>query len=558
MSEKEILDGIYQDLRLDQWWEELLGQPNPRFESFDLEKAIDTLPRTEVTAAEAVHQKFNNILSYNASRNQWYIWDGIIHVPCASDGIALKVAKLYRSAMTDALRFVKEYINKEAAKIASSNAANAKDDAKKMREKYDKGEISKHKRFRDRMSTDAGLSAVIRVMQTECDVDPEYFENDHEWFVMRNMVISTVDMANGIWNPLTHSPDRPVTKFFDAEYLPESERKNLTHWDKFLEYSIPDEEARLYLQKVVGAAYMAETKLRTIMNLYGPPGSGKSVFINTFWKLSSGGAGYASMPDSKSIIKVSGQNFEQDSFRGCRFIGVSEPPMHDHIDNEFLKKFTGDEWVETRTLNVKSSGWRPQGVPFIASNKAMKINTRDKAIVERVQMVEFPIEFEKDHPDPKRRRVQGLEDLIMMDRERVLEWVIQGMLRYVHIDGRQLTPPESVIALQQSVVTEASTALRWFDDCVEEGLLTVDFNMPEEYFLPVKDAYARYQGWIIQSGERHPLPLRYFIQDIEQRFGESVRTPDKIERFKGIRMTEEFRRVVDAANAPSIIPMRGF
>lgn len=551
MSEQEILDGIYQDLRLDRWWEDLLGQPDPRFESFDLEKAIESIPRTEVVAGEAVKQKFGNILSYSAGTNLWYLWDGIIHVPCVGESVAQKVAKWYYAAMTDALRFIREYINKQARLIEASGTANAKDDAKKMRDKYDKGEISKHKRFRDRMSTDAGLTALVRMMRTECDVPFDYYDNDHDWFVVRNMVLDTRDIAKGIWNPLTHSPERPVTKFFDAEYRPASERQNLGHWDSFLKNSIPDDDARAYLQKVVGAAYMGECKLRTIMNLYGPPGSGKSVFLNTFWKLSSGGAGYAVAPDSKSIIKLSGTNFDQDSFRGARFVAISEPPMNDPIDNEFLKKVTGDEWVETRTLNVRSSGWRPQCVIFTATNKAMKINTRDKAIVERVQMIEFPIEFVKDHPDPKRRRVAGLEDLIMQDRERVLEWIIQGMLRYVNVDQRQLTPPASVVALQQSVVTEASTALRWIDDCVEEGMLVIEPNYPEQYFLPLEDAYVRYQSWIVNSGERHALPKRYFQQDIESKYGECIRTSDNVVRIVGIRMTEDFRRKVEAAATPS-------
>lgn len=286
---------------------------------------------------------------------------------------------------------------------------------------------------------------------------------------------------------------------------------------------------------------MGESKLRTILNLHGPPGSGKSVFIGTFFKLGKGGAAYSCMPDSKSIIKVNGQNFEQDSFKGRRFIGVSEPPMNDPIDNEFLKKFTGDDWVETRTLNVKSSGWVPQGVVFVASNKALKINTRDKAIVERVQLIEFPVEFEKDHPDESRRRVKGLESLIMEDKERVLEWIIQGMLMYIQ-DGRQLSPPAEVLALQSDVVTEASTALRFIDEFIQDGLMEVNFNTTPEYFIAVKDAFARYQNWIVQSGEKHPLTLRFFQQDIENRYSGSVRDGN-VTKFKGLTVTTEFRRI---------------
>ena len=552
MGETEILGKLYKELRLDLWWQDLLGQKEPRFETFDLDKAIDTLPRTEVKAAEAVHAKFQNVLSYTEARNQWFLWDGRIHTPCEGDGIAIKVGKLYYKAMADALDFIKEYLEKEAAKVEASNAANAKDDAKKIRAMYDKGEIAKHKAFRDRVSGDAGLNALIRTMKTECDVPFDYFDNDQRWFVMLNKVLDLEALVQGKWVMLDHDPARPVTKFFDAEYKERREEMvNHGHWDTFLRRSIPSEAAREYLQKVTGAAFMGESKLRTILNLHGPPGSGKSVFIGTFFKLGKGGAAYSCMPDSKAIIKVSGQNFEQDSMRGARFVGVSEPPMHDPIDNEFLKKVTGDDWVETRTLNVKSSGWVPQCVIYVASNKPLKINTRDKAIVERVQMIEFPIEFEKDHPDPDRRRVKNLEKLIMEDRERVLEWVIQGMLRYINLDNRQLTPPDEVLTLQNEVVTEASTALRFMDEFIQDGLIQVDFNQPQEYWLPVKDAYQRYQNWIVMCGEKHPLTLRFFAQDIEQRYDGSVRH-NGIHRFRGLVVTPEFRRIHGGAGVGAI------
>ena len=539
-SESEILDKLYKQERLDLWWQDLVGQKDPKFETFDRDLAVSSLPRTEVLAAEAVHAKFKNVLTYTEARKQWYIWDGRIHKPCDGDGIAIKIAKLYYKAMNDALDFIREFLEKEASKIEAANATNSADEAKKMREWYHKGEIVKHKAFRDRMSSDSGLTALVRTMKTECDVASDYYDNDQRWFVMRNKVIDLDELRKGNWVCVPHDPSRAVTKFFDADF--HDSRVNLGHWDNFLKNSIPDDEARAYIQRVVGAAFMGTSKLRVILNLHGPPGSGKSVFINTFFKLANGGAGYVCMPDSKAIIKVSGQNFEQDSFKGRRFYGVSEPPMHDPIDNEFLKKLTGDEWVETRTLNVKSSGWVPQGVPFVASNKPLKINTRDKAIVERVQMIEFPVEFEKDHPDPARRRVQNLEQLIMDDRERVLEWVIQGMRLFVR-DKMQLSPPASVISLQNDVVTEASTALRWVADYMTEGLIKVDFTQPEKYFLPVKDAYQRYQHWVAMSGEKHPMPLRFFTQDIEGHYNGLVRC-EGTQRFKGLIVTNEYRELV--------------
>jgi len=543
MGETEILGELAgkDKLNLANWWHDLLGQ-KPSFDNFDLDKAIDTLPRTEVKAAEAIHAKFKNVLTYTEARNQWYLWDGMIHTPCDGEGIAMKVARELYNAMSTALEFIKEYLEKEAVKIEASNAANAKDEAKKMRQFYDKGEISKHKRYRDDISRSAGLGALIRTMKIVCDVQSDYYDNDQRWLVVQNGVIDLDVVREGGWALLPHSPSRNVTKFFDAPYTGKGNFVNHGHWDTFLKRSIPSDAAREYLQIVTGAAFMGESKLRTILNLHGPPGSGKSVYIGTFFKLGKGGASYSVMPDSKAIIKVSGQNFEQDSMRGARFVGVSEPPMGDAIDNEFVKKVTGDDWVETRTLNVKSSGWVPQCVIFVASNKALKINTRDKAIVERVQMIEFPIEFEAGpHVPEERRRVKGLEDLIMLDRERVLEWVIQGMLKYVAA-GRQLTPPEEVTRLQSEVVTEASTALRWVTEFIEDGLLEIKPDEADEYFLPIKDAYQRYQTWVVMAGEKHPLTLRFFQQDIENHYSGKVRAGG-VQRFKGICVTPEFRRI---------------
>jgi hypothetical protein len=60
--------------------------------------------------------------------------------------------------------------------------------------------------------------------------------------------------------------------------------------------------------------------------------------------------------------------------------------------------------------------------------------------------------------------------------------------------------------------------------------------------LPVKDAYQRYTAWAVACGEKHPLPQRFFQQDIENRYKGTVRAANMV-RFKGVTMTPEFRRI---------------
>ena len=81
---------------------------------------------------------------------------------------------------------------------------------------------------------------------------------------------------------------------------------------------------------------------------------------------------------------------EYNPLKGKRFVGISEPAEHDVVDHEFLKRFTGDEWVETTTLNKKSSEWKPQGEIFVMSGQPLRMNDRSKEAIEKVRRIEFP------------------------------------------------------------------------------------------------------------------------------------------------------------------------
>lgn len=78
------------------------------------------------------------------------------------------------------------------------------------------------------------------------------------------------------------------------------------------------------------------------------------------------------------------------SFKGKRFIGISEPTEIEKMDSDFLKRLTGDDWVETRTSNVSSKSWVPQGKIFVMSGKPLKINDKSKETIERVQDITYP------------------------------------------------------------------------------------------------------------------------------------------------------------------------
>lgn len=549
-SEQETLDRLLVEMKLSEWWTELLGNQKIT-DKFDDEEAAKGLPRTEVTAAQKIKEKFKDILSYTERGDRWYLWDGRVHKPCEGTLVAFNIAKQFYAAICDALDFIENAIETEAEAMRKSGVQDADKKAQAIKDKYVKTIFPKHRIFRDRLATESGLSALVRIMRSELVVDPKLYEEDQQFFVTRNWVIDLHEFRESGGDDFRsairrHSADMPITRYFDADYNP---TVNLGWWDTYLERSIPSKVQRDYLQMVVGAAFMGMSKLRCIINVHGKPGTGKSVFIDTMHALGSGGAGYSEFPDSRALTKVSGQNFEQDMFRSKRFIAVSEPSSTEKIDDDFLKKFSGDDYVMTRTLNVKSSGHTPQGIIFVASNASLKINTRDKAIVDRVQMIEFPVEFQKvppelEHTVPEEvRAIDGLEQKILEDRSRVLTWIIQGMRLFIK-NGCKLTPPDEVIRKGSQNVSDASTALRFIEEYMEDGLLEFDPEEDAEHLVGEQEIYGRYQIWCSLVGERRSLTKKFFLQDINSHYNVGSKTAKHgtVRKLFGFKHTLEYQR----------------
>jgi phage/plasmid-associated DNA primase len=301
------------------------------------------------------------------------------------------------------------------------------------------------------------------------------------------------------------------------------------------------------LQTAIGAGFLGIGKLRAIIVLVGPPGTGKSLLLDALGELGSAGARYAKKVAGGSIMQANGQNFSQDEYRGLRFAFVSEPPDKGKADGPFLKAITGDSNVMTRTLNARESPWTPRCLLCIASNQSLKIDIRDPAIVERVQEINFPVQFYAPNTPgvpADQIQIRGLDELILRDRSRVLTWIIAGMKRFIN-DGMVLQPPDSVIGARDKLVTAGSTALRWVDEMKEEeGILKVDYDVPKSHFIKLGEAYENYKNWAVAAGER-PLTKTFFAKDIYAKYGDRVDSGGV--RLNGIVKTDVWTEKYDNA-----------
>jgi phage/plasmid-associated DNA primase len=180
---------------------------------------------------------------------------------------------------------------------------------------------------------------------------------------------------------------------------------------------------------------------------------------------------------------------------------------------------------------------------FIASNHVVKFNTRDDALLNRVSLVKFPIQFlPGDHVPEEYRRDDGLKDKLLDERSGILNWIIWGM-KYFLTEGIEAT--QAIIDNRREIQAAGSTALQWIAEMVEEGwLLVLDESeasaTAKSHFIGVNEAYVQYQVWAAQAGERRPLTRKFFSKDIQNRYGEAIHSG--VTRLPRLVWTEQWHK----------------
>ena len=359
---------------------------------------------------------------------------------------------------------------------------------------------------------------------------PDYFADDRKWLVVRNGVIDLEDYRTTRLVTLReHSPERPVTRYFDADFDPTAESDT---WAAFLASSVVDDggDTLKLLQKAVGAAFSAEKKPRALFNLLGAPASGKSVFLSVFNKL---GRDYSVMPNNQAIQLNNGDtNFYQDALRSARFVGFSEVQGKKPLDDGFVKGVLGGDEQKTRRMRQMEVSWEPQCVLFIASNMPLKFDTRDEATFVKILPIPFPHSF--TDVDPEHRMDRELEKKVLAERSGILSWVLDGMTAF-WIDG--LAPTAAVMEAMDGNKTANSHSLQFVQALVTAGHLQRDTAAPVSGCLEVGVAYDLFRRWAEEQGIRNIPGKQTFSSDIAD-FYHGKRRSDGV-RFIGLRVSPD-------------------
>lgn len=425
--------------------------------------------RTEHGIASVLSKLHGTDWKYCAAWGQWYRWDG------------------RRWVVDQVLAF--NYLARQVCHTASTLAE------------------KKEQWVRTRIASATTISNVERLTRA----DPIHATSADNWDadpMLLNTTGGIVDLRTGTLSP--HNRSKFLTK--SATATPQGV---CPKWLEFLTI-VTDENQELidYLQRVIGYCLTGLTTEHALFFLYGTGANGKSVFLNVISAIL---GDYAKTAPMDTFMDTRSDRHPTDlaGLRGARFVCAIETEQGRRWNESKIKSITGGDTISARFMRQDFFEFKPQFKLLIAGNHKPSISTIDEAMSRRIHLIPFTVFI------PPEKRDKHLTERLIKERDGILAWAIQGLVKWKEMDG--LKPPEIVTKATQEYLDAEDSVGRWLEDCCEIG---------GSAFSSSKDLFKSWKNWAEEFGEYVGTARKLSDQLVTRKFERDIQKGDR--GFKGI------------------------
>ena len=299
------------------------------------------------------------------------------------------------------------------------------------------------------------------------------------------------NLHDGIFND--HSPLQFFTNMVNAKYNPEAYDE---HIDNVLNRLVKDSKSlRMIIEEMLGYILMPHVEYQKAFILLGPPGTGKTTFINTITEMIG--------RENISSLKLEDLNHR---FRAVEIIDkmanlgddISDKMVDDSAS--FKSFVTGD----STTFEFKGRDafkYTPSAKLIFTSNHMPIFKDRTGAIEDRLIIVPFTNNFRHSSA----RDVSIIDNLTTENaKSYLLNLAISGAQRLIR--NKRFTESKEVIALIQAFSVDNDNTLQWLE--------TIDSNI-DILNRPTKEVYMSYKMYCASSNNI-PRSIRNFNNSIKE------------------------------------------
>jgi putative DNA primase/helicase len=281
-------------------------------------------------------------------------------------------------------------------------------------------------------------------------------------------------------------------------------------WQAFLERVLPDEELRLYLQRLAGYALTGSTAEQRLTFFLGAGANGKSTLVNVL--LSIIGDDYAQQAPPTTFLERRPDGIPNDvaRLRGARLVVVTETNEGRRLNESLVKAMTGGDRLVARFMRGEFFEFQPEFTPILVTNHLPNVRGTDHALWRRIDVVPFTVTIPEEEWD------RELADALRTEEATgILAWAVAGCASWRE---HGLARPEAVIRATSGYRDEQDALAAFINESCVSG---------PRHHVAAGLLYARYATWAKDNG-LEPITQQSFGRKLtEKGFRTGKRTAGK-------------------------------
>lgn len=309
-----------------------------------------------------------------------------------------------------------------------------------------------------------------------------------------------------------HDMESRITKVCRGQWVP---GLGETRWSKFVTEILPDEQVRLFVQRLMGSALPGRVREHVLPILTGTGGNGKSTFIEAvLWAL--GDYGMQADPALLMASRSDSHPTGQAALQSRRLAVCMETAQGRHLDAPTAKKLTGGDTITARYMRKDFFSFEPSHTILMVTNHKPVIDGSDDALWRRLVVIPFDQVFSREDADP------DLKEALETEPDAVLSWMIEGWREY---RDKGLCIPSAVRAATDSYKTDSDAVGRFLSE------MTYETQFGSE---PSAAVFAAWQRWCVTNGEE-AATQKSFSEELTRRGLQKIKTGGRM-TWKGFML----------------------
>jgi P4 family phage/plasmid primase-like protien len=354
-------------------------------------------------------------------------------------------------------------------------------------------------------------AAVLRLCRGLVERKHTDFDTDRDVF---NTLSGVVELDSCGYRPASASDH--MTKVAGAAFDLEARSPQ---WEEFIGRILPDEDVRLFVQRLFGYAMLGVVREHVMPIFTGEGANGKGTLRDA---IVSAFGNYAAEVDPELLMVA--HNPRHLTFmmelRGRRLVFLSETDRSRRFAEATMKRLVGGDPIQANRMHKDPITFDPSHTLVMCTNHLPLVAGDDPAVWRRILVVPFDVvipEEERDGGLPEKLREQPV-------RAAILAWCLQGYQEYRRSG---LNPPEAVRVRTANYKQDSDIVGRFIAERVEYGRSCSEL---------VSSLYAAYVSWCKAEGEE-AATKREFVRDMARR-GHATRKVGGQVLYSGLMVTK--------------------